>query len=140
MTPVEAWQAALAAEHAAVHLLGSLGARTSESATPLLAQRLREAWTAHRERRDEVAALVRGLGEAPVGSAAAYDVPSTAGPQRVRDAAVAVEYACADTYGVVVASTTGAQRRRAARALTECAVAVLALDGDARPLPGLPAG
>ncbi len=36
MSPVEALQTALAAEHAALYVYGSLGARTSQSRTPVL--------------------------------------------------------------------------------------------------------
>ena len=52
MTPVEALQKALAAEHAAVHLYGLLGAQSSKSRQPVLFARLSQAYEAHRGSRD----------------------------------------------------------------------------------------
>lgn len=52
MTVLDALQTTLAAEHAAVHLYGVLGAQTSASATPDLFAAVSDAYAAHRGRRD----------------------------------------------------------------------------------------
>ncbi len=44
MTPVDALQTALAAQHAALYVYGALGARTSQSATPVLFAEVSDAY------------------------------------------------------------------------------------------------
>ena len=75
----DALQRVLATEHAAVWTFGSLGAATSASATPLLLAQVQRAWDEHRGRRDRLHALLLDLGHEPVGSQAAYAVPSPLG-------------------------------------------------------------
>ena len=62
MSPVDALQRALAAEHAALHVYGTLGARTSASATPTLFADVTAGYTTHRARRDQLTARVRDRG------------------------------------------------------------------------------
>lgn len=71
MSALEAAQAALAAEHAAVYGYGVLGGRVTE---PRGAE-AREGYAAHRARRDALTRTVRDLGAAPVASAPAYKLP-----------------------------------------------------------------
>ena len=61
-TELDALQATLAAEHAAVYVYGLLGSRTSQSAEPELYVALRAAYEAHRERRDTADRRDRGAG------------------------------------------------------------------------------
>ncbi len=138
MSTVEALQEALAAEHAAIHVYGTLGAATSLSATPELYERVSLAWDGHRGRRDALEVELRGLGEEPVGTRAAYDAPGPVGtPEQVSATAALLEQRCASTYAALVAATSGARRRAAVAVLTETAVAVLGFGGAAEPLAGL---
>lgn len=136
---VEAVQRVLASEHAAVWVLGSLGAATSMSATPDLFERLAGAHEAHRARRDRLAALLLAQGVEPVQSETAYVVPEELSSARaVAEAAVRAERAGATAWSFLVASSTGATRRWAARVLASTAVSTVGLGGAAEPLPGAP--
>jgi hypothetical protein len=136
----DALQTALAAEHAAVWVLGYLGAQTSASAEPTLYGRLQEAFAVHRDRRDVVEALVRDDGGEPVAAAPAYDVADVdAAPDPVRavqQRALRVERACGAAWGFVVASAAGGQRGAALEALVDCALRELAFGGSPRRYPG----
>ena len=66
MTPVEALQKALAAEHAAVFLYGLLGSRTSASRQPALAAALSRAFADHRDQRDALTVMISATGQDPV--------------------------------------------------------------------------
>ena len=76
MTPLDALQTALAAEHAALHVYGALGARTSISATPGLYAELVAAHDAHRDLRDELTERIREAGAEPVAAEPAYELPA----------------------------------------------------------------
>ncbi|MEE3126212.1 MAG: ferritin-like domain-containing protein [Actinomycetota bacterium] len=133
----DALQRVLATEHAAVWTFGSLGAATSASATPLLLARVQRAWDEHRGRRDRLHALLLDLGHEPVGSQAAYAVPSPLGrPVDVERAAARVELAGTRAWAFLVASTTSGTRRWAAGVLGELAVSAVAFGADPEPLPG----
>jgi len=75
MTPVEALQKALAAEHAAVHIYGLLGARSSQSEQPALFAALDRAYAEHRSARDRLTVLVSAKDTDPVAAQPDYDVP-----------------------------------------------------------------
>jgi hypothetical protein len=137
MSDVEALQTALAAEHAAVFVLGTLGGRASRSAMPSLSDAITAAYAAHRARRDQLTAEITDSGSEPVAAEAAYDVPSgLVRADRIARVALDTERACATTYGWLVANTTGEQRSRAVAALTESAVRELAFGGRPADLPG----
>jgi hypothetical protein len=139
VTPLEALQATLAGEHAAVHVFATLGGRVSASADPATAARLREGYEAHRARRDELRTRLADLGEQPVPPAAAYEVDDDSRePERLTAAARRTEERCAAVYAQLVASSTGPQRRWAVQALTDSALRTLALDGTPSAYPGLP--
>ena len=117
MSPVTALQRALAAEHAALHVYGALGARTSASATPTLFADLTAGYTTHRARRDQLTALLRDEGADPVAAEPRLRPPGAARhPGPVTRAALAVEQSCAETYAWLVGQTerrpTGAGRSR----------------------------
>lgn len=138
MTPLDALQTALAAEHAALHVYGALGAKTSASATPQLYAELVAAHRAHRGLRDELTAAVRDAGGEPVAAEAAYELPAPLGtPDAVTRAALDVERACEATYAWTVEQTSGAERRLAVNALTRTAVRALAFRGSPEIFPGL---
>ncbi|QVT79077.1 hypothetical protein ENKNEFLB_01457 [Nocardioides aquaticus] len=137
MTPREALQDALAAEHAAVWVHGLLGAQTSRSADPSLAARLDEAYTAHRDRRDRLTDLLVADDAEPVAALPAYDVPGDlATAAGVAQAALALERGCAAVWATVVESTAGERRRLAVEVLTETAVRELDFRGTPEMFPG----
>ena len=146
MTPVEALQAALAAEHAAVYLTGVLGAQTSTSEQPALAGSLLDVYRAHRRRRDQLVALLVARDVVPVAAQAAYELPGALRtPADVNDAALQLERRIAVTYGQLIENTTGAERRWALVALENTAVVQLEFRGTPEMFPGssareLPAG
>lgn len=133
----DALQAALAAEHAAVWLLGLLGARTSASVDPGLSDALRQSFVVHRTRRDTWTALLRDDGVEPVAAAASYDAPDGLqdGPG-VRAAAAALEAGSAATYGFLVGSSSGERRRTAVAALRDAAVRQVGFGGPPSTTPG----
>lgn len=137
MSDVEALQTALAAEHAAVYVLGALGGRTSQSANPELFGVISEAFAAHRVRRDELIAAVTDLGAEPVAAEAAYVVPAgLERAERITRVARQTEQSCATTYSWLVANTVDDLRRWAITALNETAVRVLTLRGTPEMFPG----
>ncbi|WP_244283233.1 ferritin-like domain-containing protein [Streptomyces flavidovirens] len=131
---VEAVQAALAAEHAAVYGYGVVGGRVAEERR----NEAREAYDAHRSRRDALERTVRDLGATPVASAAAYALPFP-----VPDEAAAVRLAAeledrvAGVYSDVVRAAAGPLRREAAGALREAAVRAVRWRGRGVAFPGL---
>jgi uncharacterized protein DUF4439 len=136
-TPVDALQTALAGEHAALYVYGALGARTSESATPLLFQRISEAYAAHRAWRDLLTSRLVDEGAEPTPAAPAYELPDTPPtPAGVELAAAGVEGRCAETYSYVVANTSGADRSWAIGALTRAATRMVGFGAAPQPLPG----
>ncbi len=133
----DALQRVLATEHAAVWVLGSLGAATSGSLTPALLERVERAWSAHRGRRDRLHSLLLDLGQEPVGSQAAYSVPTPIGrPVEVERAAADVELAGTRAWAYLVAGTTGRTRRWAAGVLVELAVSAVTFGAEPEALPG----
>ncbi|WP_244932321.1 ferritin-like domain-containing protein [Nocardioides sp. W7] len=137
MSEVDALQTVLAAEHAAVYVLGALGGQTSASAQPALFAALQDAHAAHRDRRDQVVARLQGLGASPVPAEPAYELPPDLGTvAAVTTRARELEAGCASTYGFLVGSTTGALRRWAVEALTDAAVRGLGFGAAPEILPG----
>ncbi len=137
MSDVQALQTTLAAEHAAVYVLGALGGRTSQSADPELFEAISAAFAAHRVRRDDLTTAISELDAEPVAAKAAYDVPSgLERAERIARVARETEQACATTYSWLVANTVDEMRRWAIKALNETAVRVLTLRGTPEMFPG----
>jgi len=137
MTPIEALQAALAAEHAAVYVTGFLGAQASQSRQPALYDTLTDCYRDHRRNRDRLSVLITGQGAEPVAAEVAYAVP--AGLRTVAelsDAALQVERRIVKTFGQLIESTTGVERRWALVALNSAAVRQLELRGTPEMFPG----
>jgi hypothetical protein len=137
-TPVEALQATLAAEHAAVAVYAVLGGRVSVTDAPDAATLLRTGYDVHRARRDLLRARLAEQGEEPVPAAPAYDVDAhTRDPRRLLQVAASTEARCAEVYAQQVAGTSGEQRRWAVDALRDAAVRLLTLGGRPTAWPGL---
>lgn len=136
MTPLEAQQATLAGEHAAVYLFGVLGAQASQSRQPVLYARLLEGFRVHRRRRDQLTAVISAAGAEPVASEVTYDLPAMDTAAELNDAALQVERRIARTYGQLIESTAGAERRWALVALDNSAVRQLEFRGTPEMFPG----
>lgn len=137
MTPVDALQTALAAQHAALYVYGALGARTSQSATPVLFADVSEAYAVHRAWRDLLTSRLVDEGVEPTPAAPTYELPATPPtPAGVSRAAVEVEQRCATTYAYVVANTSGPDRTWAIGALTRSAVRRVRFGAPPQALPG----
>ncbi|MFF2630822.1 ferritin-like domain-containing protein [Kitasatospora griseola] len=132
---VEALQAALAAEHAAVYGYGVVGAFL-----PVGPQREdgRAAYAAHQARRDAWQRLLTTGGTSPTAAAPGYRLPF-----QVKDAATAgrlaahLETQLTAAYADLCATT--ALRAQAAAALRECALRAAHWGADLPALPGLAA-
>jgi hypothetical protein len=137
-TPAAALQATLAAEHAAVFVLGALGGRASALDAPALRAALDRSYAVHLQRRDELRTRVSAAGRDPVAAEAAYRLPGplTTAPQ-IEAAALHVERACARSYAALVAATSGDDRGWAVDALVGTAVGESAFGGRPQALPGL---
>lgn len=139
-TTVAALQAALAAEHAALYVLGVLGGQAAHTPATALEARLTAAYGAHRRRRDRLTVLVDRHGADPVGAAPAYRLPNAgATTADLVRAARTVEDRCTDVYGALVAATAGSERSFALAALEEVAVAAVGFGATPEAFPGMTA-
>lgn len=137
MKPLEALQATLAGEHAAVYVYAVLGARTSESRSPALFGSLDATFRLHRRRRDALADRIHAHQGEPVAAEVSYELPvPLTTPADMTKAALQLERRLAAVYGQLVASTSGADRRWALDALEDCAVRQLAFRGTPEMFPG----
>jgi hypothetical protein len=137
VSPVTALQRALEAEHAALYVYGTLGARTSASATPTLFADVTAGYTSHRARRDQLTARLRDHGAEPVAAEPAYELPTPLDtPAQVTSAALAVEQACTATYAWLAGQTSGADRQWAVTARNDTAVRELTFRGSPEIFPG----
>ncbi|MFF8608073.1 ferritin-like domain-containing protein [Streptomyces sp. NPDC015346] len=134
MSALEAAQAALAAEHAAVYGYGVVGGRIGPERRP----EATAAYEGHRARRDALRRTVRDLGGEPAASAAGYElpfaVPDTAAAVRL---AAVLEDRLAGVYSDLVRASEGPLRREAAAALREAAVRAVRWRGTGVTFPGL---
>jgi len=138
MTPVQALQKALAAEHAAVHLYGLLGAQSSKSRQPSLFARLSVAYEVHRDSRDQLTVLISDKGIDPVAAGVDYEVPGrTTTPGQIEAVARTIERRVTRTYGELVANTSGRDRRWAITALDASAVREVSFGAAPSNFPGL---
>jgi hypothetical protein len=138
VSEVEALQQVLAAEHAAVYVLGVLGGRAAQLPAPVLRAAIGTAYAVHDGRRDLLASMITDAGAQPVPSEPAYAVTRHLGTVgQVAAAALRVERRCLTTYGALVAVGTGASRRWAVGALLETVTSELAFGGPPEPLPGI---
>lgn len=118
-TPAEAMSSVLVAEHAAVFGYGLVGARLDGNTQALATQ----AELAHRARRDKLITRLTELGARPPAAESAYGLPSPVTDQAsALKLAVGIEERAAAVWRAALLSTTEADRRLAAEALTDCAV------------------
>jgi hypothetical protein len=137
VSELAALQTTLAAEHAALYVLGVLGGQTSQSASPTLFATVTAAYADHRGRRDHLVRAVTDRGGSPVAAEVAYDVPADLGtPDAVTRRGLRLERDCAATYAFLVASSAGDLRAWALRALQATAVRQLAFGGAPEEFPG----
>ncbi|HEY5836689.1 ferritin-like domain-containing protein [Streptomyces sp.] len=133
-TVIDAAQAALAAEHAAVYGYGVVGGRV----TAARQAEARQAYDAHRARRDAMIRTVTDLGAVPVTTAAGYALPfPVPGPAAAARLAAFLEERVAGAYGDLVRASIGDIRRDAASALREAAVRAVRWNGGSVAFPGL---
>jgi hypothetical protein len=134
---IDALQAALAGEHAAVYLTGVYGGQASKSRQPALYKALLDAYHAHRKERDELTVMITALGADPVAAKVAYDLPAAmTTTAELNDAALTVERRIVKTFGQLVENTAGAERRWALVALDNAAVRQLEFRGTPEMFPG----
>lgn len=139
MTVLDALQATLADEHAALYTYGVLGARTSQAASPTLYETLTAGYRRHRARRDELQLMVRDAGGDPVTAQAAYDLDgSLLRPAQLERAAADLEAASVEQLLALVAQSTGSVRAWALTEATWSAVRRLTLGAEPETWPGAP--
>ncbi|MFJ6699285.1 ferritin-like domain-containing protein [Streptomyces sp. NPDC091272] len=127
-------QAALAAEHAAVYGYGVVGGRIGADRRG----EAREAYDAHRARRDALARTVHDLGSRPAVAEAAYALPfPVPDPATAAQLAAVLEDRVAGVYADLVRAVEGPLRREAAGALREAAVRAVRWRGRSVAFPGL---
>lgn len=139
MSVLDALQATLADEHAALYTYGVLGARTSQATSPALFETLTAGYRRHRARRDQLRLMVRDAGGDPVAAEAAYDLGGTPlRPPQLERAAADVEAASVEVLVALVARSSGSVREWALTEATWSAVWQLQLGGTAATWPGAP--
>lgn len=134
---LNALQAALAAEHAAVYGYGVVGAQLTGA--PLAAARA--AYTAHQARRDALQREITARRATPVAAAAGYDLPfPVTGARSAIRLAVLLEDRLTAVSADLVAAAAGQLRRTAADALRDSAVRAAHWRGRSLgpAFPGLP--
>ncbi len=138
MKPLDAIQASLAGEHAAVYVYGVVGGRVSLSTEPELWNKVRAAYTTHRGRRDQLIAMVRAADAEPVSAEISYDLPNAAEtPAQLKQASLDLEQRCTAVYADMVGSTSGANRQWALEAINDAAVRQLGFGGRPEAFPGI---
>jgi len=139
MSVLDALQATLADEHAALYTYGVLGARTSQATSPELFDSLTAGYRRHRARRDQLRLMVGDAGGEPVAAAPAYDVAGALRrPEQVERAARRLEAASVEVLLALVAQASGAVREWALTEATWSAVWQVELGGSAATWPGAP--
>jgi hypothetical protein len=133
---IQALQAALAAEDAAIYGYGVAGAYLTGS----MQAAATADWVAHQVARDQLAAMLRSLGAEPAAAAVAYQLP-----ERVRGAAGAAALAAvledrvATAYLGLVALSSIAIREYGARQVQAAALRAAAWRGTTVAFPGMTA-
>ncbi|WP_327633985.1 ferritin-like domain-containing protein [Kribbella sp. NBC_00482] len=134
MNQVEALQAALAGEHAALYGVGVAGGKLSGA-------RFRDAndtFEVHRDNRDRLSALLVAAGETPVAAQPAYDLPQVVSNTATATALVLlIERRIVGVYGdLVEAAEQPAVRAFAIEALLRYAAIQLTWGGAPVAFPG----
>lgn len=137
MDSIDALQAALAAENAAIYGYGIAGSMlTGTDRGSAMAD-----WTAHREARDTLEAMITKLGGTPVAASAAYDLPfPVRDTQAARQLAAFLEDGVTRAYLGVVAVTDPALRTFGALAMQPAAQRAAQWRGSTEAFPGMGSG
>jgi Domain of unknown function (DUF4439) len=134
VTEIEALQATLAGEHAALYGVGVAGGKLKGarfgSATTL--------YELHRKRRDQLAGFLLDAGETPVAAAAAYDLPqAVTGTTTASALVLLIERRLTAVYGdLVEAAGQDPVRTFAVQALIDCSRTQLSWGGSPAAFPG----
>ena len=132
---IEAVQAALAAEHAAVYGYGVVGARLVGNQRDAA----HAALASHHAYRDSLVRTLRDLGATPAAAAPAYELPfPVSDPVTAERLGSVLEEGVAAVYADLVQAGTGELRRTATAALRESALRAIHWRGSSVPFPGLP--
>jgi len=132
---IDALQAALAAEHAAVYGYGAAGARMRGYRQGAALR----AWTAHRARRDQLIAMLVARGARPVAAADVYQLPFPVTSARKAAALAAViEDGVTRAYLGIVGVPDPGIRRYGALAMQDSAARAARWRGATVEFPGLP--
>jgi Domain of unknown function (DUF4439) len=131
-TPEERLTDALRAEHAAIYGYGLVGAHLDAATVPLALA----AEAAHRSTRDALVVLLASRGQTPPPAELAYVPPAPVTDQAAAlRLAITIEEATAAVWRVALPDTTGADRKLALGALSDCAVRAARLRRAARITP-----
>ena len=132
---LQALQAALAAEHAAVYGYGVSGAMLTGADNAAA----RGDWESHMTARDTLQAMITKLGATPVAASAAYELPFTVRDARsARRLAAAIEEGVTQAYLGLVAVTNKTLRTFGALAMLPPADRAVAWRGSTVAFPGMP--
>jgi len=133
---LQALQAALAAEHAAVYGYGVAGAMLTGADNAAA----RGDWESHMTARDTLQAMIAVLGAVPVAASAAYQLPFTVhDAHSARRLAAALEDGVTRAYLGLVAVTDQTLRTFGALAMQEPANRAATWRGSTVAFPGMPA-
>ena len=136
LVSIPALQRVLGAEHAAVYVLSTLAAQTSQTQQPEIFAALLAAYDVHVEQRDWLVARISRTGAQPVASATAYEVPPATTTTALVAAALDLERRATRVYATAVAGVQDADRRWLVDALSAGAVRLLRFRGSPEILPG----
>lgn len=131
LTPL---QSAVAGEHAALWVLGVIGAQAPDESA--LHERVTTAYRTHRTQRDHLVARITALGGTPVPAEPGYTLGDVSAQAAGYAAALEVEQKAAAVYADLVAHTTGSDRGWAVTALIACSVRQLWFRGSPEIFPG----
>jgi hypothetical protein len=134
---LQALQAALAAEHAAVYGYGIVGAMLSGAGRAAAL----DDWKLHQDARDTLQAMIVKLGATPVAASAAYELPfAVQGAPSARRLAATLEDGVTQAYLGLVAVPDPALRTFGALAMQPPAERAAAWRGSTVAFPGMPSG
>lgn len=133
MSAIDAWQSALAGEHAAVYGYQVAAAKSSGD----LRSRLVRALDAHRAARDSLQARIAAQGAAPVAAEPGYVVPDITTPASTLVFATAVEQRLGVTYAQLVLEADKDTRVTGLEGLRAATVRAADWSGIVQDLPGI---
>lgn len=133
-TEITPLQTAVAGEHAALWVLGVVGAQAPADSS--LREQVTAAYRTHRTQRDHLVARITELGGNAVPAEPAYTLGDVSTQAAGYAAALEVEQKAAAIYADLVTHTTGADRAWAIKALVESSIRQLRFRGSPEIFPG----